>query len=339
MCYTIKNEQKRTLKNLEVAMVFDDNKLKEIYYFMVLSREYENRANELFKNKEFTEKPFSGIGQEAVSVGAVIPLEEKDYIAPTLRSKGAFLAKGITVKDCFLQLYRKGNSASKGLWTAHHMGDMEKGVILTSALVASALPVAAGIAMSSKLRHTGQVVVAYVGDGGTSRGDFHSAVNVAAVHDLPIVFVVENNLYALSTHISEQMKNPNIADRAIGYGISGATVDGQDVIKVIDAVDEAVQRARNGQGPSIIDCKTYRFRGHAESHDELDGRPLDEFDQWRQRCPIKIFEKYIKENSNISEDELLKIRESVIKEIDEAVEFAKNSPDPVIDDTEKLVYA
>jgi len=319
--------------------LLNEDKAKQLYYYMLLSREYENKANELYTLGKVHEKPLSGVGQEAVSVGAVFPLESGDYVVPSLRSKGAFIAKGITAKELFLELYRKENSLSKGLWTSHHMGDMSRGVVLTSAVVSSSLSVAIGVALAAKLKKTNQVVVAFFGDGGSSRADFHTSINFAAVQDLPIVFVCENNLYALSTHINEQMKNPNIADRAIGYGIPGETVDGQDILEVYCAAEKAIRRARKGKGPTLIECKTYRFRGHTESHDPDDGRPKDELDYWRSRCPIKLFEEYLIANTNITEKDLEEIRDKVANEIEEAVKYAESSPDPSPEDLYKYVYA
>lgn len=319
--------------------LISDEKAKQLYYYMLLSREYENKANELYKEGRVHEKPLSGVGQEAVSVGAVFPLAKEDYVVPSLRSKGAFIAKGITVKELFLELYRKENSLSKGLWTSHHLGDMSRGVVLTSAVVSSALSVAIGVALSAKLRKTNQVVVAFFGDGGSSRADFHTSLNFAAVHDLPMVFVCENNLHALSTPINEQMKNPNIADRAIGYGIPGETVDGQDVLEVYCAAEKAIRRARKGYGPTLLECKTYRFRGHTESHDPDDGRPKEELEYWRNRCPIKLFEDYLIANTNINKNDLDEIKNNILTEVGEAVKYAENSPDPSPEDMYKYVYA
>lgn len=319
-------------------MSYNKVQLKDIYYYMLLSREYENYVNELYINKLINEKPLSGIGQEAVSIGAVYPLEEKDYITPTLRTAGAYMVKGVPLIDVFLQLFRKKDSPSKGLWTSHHMGDMKHGVLLTSALVASSLSVATGVALSAKLQKKQQVIVAFFGDGASSRADFHTSINLASVQELPIVYVCENNLYALSTNISEQMKNPNIADRAIGYGIPGKTVDGQNVIEVLENVQIAVSRARKGLGPTLIDCKTYRFRGHTESHSPEDGRAEEEYETWTKRCPIKIFEDYLNQNS-IAKEELDKIKEKVVREVKDAAEQAQIYPDADIQDFEAYVYA
>lgn len=314
-------------------------KLSNMYRLMLLSRYYEEKANSLYKEKCFEEKPLSGIGQEAVSVGAVLPLNENDYIAPTLRTKGAYFAKGMSAYECYLELFRKKDSISKGFWTSHHVGNMDKGIILTSALVSSSLSVATGVALSAKLRKSNQVVVAFFGDGGSSRADFHTSINFASVMDLPIVFVCENNLHALATPICEQMKNPDVASRAAGYGIPGIIVDGQNILEVYDAAEQAIYRAREGKGPTLLECKTYRFRGHTESHDPDDGRPADELEKWRARCPIEILHKYILSNTNTSEDELLQIRTQTYQEIELAAKDAKAMPDAEPDNFESYVYA
>lgn len=319
--------------------MFSKDKAKELYYYLVLSRKYEEKVNHLYHEGIIEEKPMSRIGQEAVSVGATFPLKKDDYVLPSLRTKGAFLTKGISIKECFLELFRKENSLSKGLWTSHHLGDMERGVVLGSAIVSSSLPVATGIALSSKLKKRGQVVVAFFGDGGSSGVDFHTSLNFAAVHDLPIVFVCENNQYALSTYINQQMKNPDIADRACGYGIPGEIVFGQDVLKVYHATEKAINRARKGYGPTLIECKTYRFRGHTESHDPDDGRPKEELQYWRERCPLKLYEDYLLRNTNINKKSLDKINDEVEKEIEEACEYAISSPNSSPEGIEDYVYA
>ena len=238
-----------------------------------------------------------------------------------------------------MQLFRRQGCQSGGVWTSHHIGVPEKGILLSSAIVASSLSVATGVALAAKLRKTDQVTVAFVGEGSTSRADFHTAINFAAVQDLPIVFVCENNLYALSTPIVEQMKNPNVADRAVGYGIPGKIVDGQDCVKVLEAADEAISRARAGQGPSLIECKTYRFRGHTETHDPDDGRPLEELAHYRDRCPIKIMEEYLRGNALATDAEMEAVRSDVEAEILRAIAKAEETPKAVIQDFESLVYA
>lgn len=320
-------------------MGYSKEVLTKAYRAMYMSREYENNVNAMYKEKKISEKPLSGIGQEATGVGMTILLREEDCVAPTLRSKGAFFGKGMKPEEGFMQLMRRRDSQSGGVWTSHHIGVPEQGILLSSAIVASSLSVATGVALAAKLRRTGQVVVAFVGEGSTSRGDFHTAINLSAVQDLPIVFVCENNLYALSTHISEQMKNPNVADRAAGYGIPGEIVDGQDCVKVMEAAERAIDRARRGGGPSLIECKTYRFRGHTESHDPDDGRPEAELAEYRARCPIRIMGEYLIENGIVDADELEAIHKEVDSEIREAIRKSEEAPKADIQDFEALVYA
>ena len=320
-------------------MKFDKALLEKAYRAMYTSRKYEDNVNAMFRSKQVSEKPLSGVGQEATGVGMTVLLENQDCVAPTLRSKGAFFGQGMTPEEGFLQLFRREASQSGGVWTSHHIGVPEKGILLSSAIVASSMSVATGVALAAKLRKTDQVVVAFVGDGSTSRADFHTSINFAAVRDLPIVFVCENNLYALSTGIAEQMKNHNVADRAVGYGIPGVTVDGQDCVKVMEVAEKAIDRVRRGEGPSLIECKTYRFRGHTESHDPDDGRPAEELAYYRDRCPIKIMESYLMENGISTEEELLTIREEVEKEIEVAIAKAKSMPRAEIKNFEALVYA
>ena len=320
-------------------MEFSREILLKAYRAMYMSRRYEDHVNAMFKEKRFGEKPLSGVGQEATGVGMTLLLHEGDCVAPTLRSKGAFFGKGMTPEEGFMQLFRRQGCQSGGVWTSHHIGVPEKGILLSSAIVASSLSVATGVALAAKLRKTDQVTVAFVGEGSTSRADFHTAINFAAVQDLPIVFVCENNLYALSTPIVEQMKNPNVADRAVGYGIPGKIVDGQDCVKVLEAADEAISRARAGQGPSLIECKTYRFRGHTETHDPDDGRPLEELARYRDRCPIKIMEEYLRGNALATDAEMEAVRSDVEAEILRAIAKAEETPKAVIQDFESLVYA
>lgn len=311
----------------------------ELYSKMLMSRKYEERANALFKGKAFGEKPLSGIGQEAVGAGAVACLEARDFVAPSLRSKAAFFAKGFTPQDCFLQLFRRRESLSRGLWTAHHMGDMRRGVILSSALVASVLPVAAGVALASQLQGTGAVTMAFFGDGACSRADTHTTMNLAAVRALPMVFICENNLYALSTPIQDQMKNPHIADRAAGYGMPGVTVDGQDVFAVYEAAQKAVRRARDGGGPTLLVCETYRYRGHTETHDPIDGRPEAEYQRWLMRDPIALARERMLSVEGISSSTLSQIEVRIDTEIEQAVRYAWQAEDADATDLEQLVYA
>ncbi len=311
-------------------MLLDTNALLDLYYYLFLTRSFENSLVEMFADKSLPEKPMTSIGQEATAVGATFCLRKDDYVLPALRTRGAFFTKGITATEYLLEVLRKGTSISGGRWTAHHLGDITRGIILGSAVVSSSLPVAAGTALSAKIRGTDQVTLAFFGDGGSSTGEVHSAMNFAAVLNLPVVFVCENNRYSLSTPIALQTRNEDIADRAFGYGMEGDIVDGQDVIEVVHSVSRAVQRARRGSGPSLVECKTYHFRGHSESHHPDDGRPVEELARWRARDPVQLFEAYLK-NNGFSDRQLESIRSRVASEIQTAREVAAAAPEPATD--------
>jgi pyruvate dehydrogenase E1 component alpha subunit len=305
---------------------------------MYLTRSFEDLLIRLYSDKKLQEKPMTSIGQEATAVGATYCLREDDYVLPALRTRGAFFTKGISAKEYLLEVLRKGNSISGGRWPAHHLGDMDRGIILGSAVVASSLPVAVGAALSSKIRGTDQVTLAFFGDGASSTGACHSAMNFASVLSLPVIFLCENNRYSLSTPLEKQMKNEDVADRAIGYEMEGDKVDGQDVLEVFYSVSRAVVRARRGEGPGLIECKTYHFRGHSESHPPDDGRPQEELCYWRSRDPLIIFKRHLF-SCGLGEKDLQKVEERVGKEIEEAVAYAEKSPEPSADYVKKHVYA
>lgn len=312
--------------------------LLNIYYNMSLTRRFEEVLCAHYQQGKLPEKPMTSIGQEASAVGATACLEKDDYVLPSLRTRGSFFAKGMPAKQLLTELHRRANSISGGRWTAHHLGNMDLGIILSSAVIASTIPVAVGAALSAKNRGTKQVALAFFGDGGSSTGAIHESMNFAAVMDLPIIFLCENNKYSLSTPLQLQTKNENIADRAAGYGIEGNIVDGQDVIEVIYAVQRAIHRARHGGGPTLIECKTYKFRGHSESHPPDDGRPKEELELWRKRCPLAIFKRYLIENG-VDAAELTGIEEKVAQEMKQAVAYVETCPPPPIEEVEKFVYA
>jgi len=314
--------------------------LSKLYYYLMLTRKTDEKINELFHEEGMPEKPISGIGQEATSVGATCALEDKDYVMPSLRTRGAFLVKGMSPEEIFIETLKKEGSKSQGRWTAHHVGDMSKGILLGSCIIASSVTVATGTALSSKIKKSGQVTMAFFGDGASSRGDVHESINFAAVQNLPIVFICENNRWALSTPVSKQMKNPNVADRAAGYGIPGEIVDGQDLLEVYFAAQRAVLRARRGDGPSLIECKTFHFRGHSESHDPDDNRPKDELEYWRSRCPIDIFKKYLKDDGRITDDEMIRMDKEIGSMLEKSVNKVRSLPDidPTLEEIQKYVF-
>jgi len=316
------------------------DKLLKMYYYMVLTRKFEETMANLYHRGKVDELPHRSLGQEAVGVGATFCLEKKDFILPSLRTRAAFFVKGMDLNTTMVGVYRKRISPSKGRESTHHAGIPELGIIVGSGVVGSSIPVAAGVALGTKLQGTDQVTMCFFGDGATSQGNFHEGINLAAVLNLPIVFVCENNQYAFSTPQFKETKVKDIAAKASGYGIPGVKVDGQDVLDVYKNIQKAVVRARKGAGPTLVECKTYRFAGHSEHDPNWDmGRPKEELDYWRKKDPIKIFEKYLKEHKFLDDKIKKEIEEKIEQELENAIKYAEQSPDPVPDDLVEDVYA
>ena len=313
------------------------NDLLEMYRWMQLSRITEERMVEYHKHSPLTELPHSGIGQEAIAAGTVYGLRKDDQVIPSLRTRGAFLFKGIPSRTMMAGAFAKVTGAARGKNTSHHMGDPAVGVIAGSAVIASHLPVAVGIALAAKLQKKDYVVVPYYGDGGSNRGDTHESMNMAAIMKLGVVFVCENNGYALSTPFTYHTAVPDLAKRAEGYGMPGVVVDGNDVLAVYEAAQAAYARARKGEGPTLIECKTYRWKNHSE-RDPRDLRPPQEVEEWKTKCPILRFEKYLLETKNADAQTLEQIKQAVVAEVNDAVAFAENSPLPPAEEVALHVY-
>jgi TPP-dependent pyruvate/acetoin dehydrogenase alpha subunit len=310
-----------------------------MYRWMVLTRAYENRAQELWSKGLVVESLHGSQGQEAIGVGASFALRPDDVLIPSLRTRAAFLVRGVPVRQFLAGMLGKATGAAHGKATAHHMGRPEGGILLGSAIVGASIPVAAGAALAFRLRHEDRVSVCFFGDGSTQRGDFHEGLNFAGVMKLPAVFVIENNLWAEFTPIEKHFAGQNLSCRAEGYGFPGVTVDGNDILTVYDAVAEAAARARRGEGPTLVECMTYRQRGHSSSHSPTEGRDPAEVEAWLARDPIDRFAAVLEARGLLTPDVLERIRASVEKEIDEAVQFAIDSPLPDPAELYKDVYA
>jgi len=314
--------------------------LLKMYYYMVLTRKFEETMADLYHQGKINELPHRSLGQEAIGVGATFGLRKEDLILPSLRTRAAFFTKGVDLNTMMVAVYAKKTAPTKGKESSHHMGVPELGIILGTGVVGGHIPVAVGAALGTKLQGTDRVTVCFFGDGATSRGDFHEGINLAAVLDLPIVFVCENNQYALSTPLSKQMKIKDIVDKASGYGIPGVKVDGQNVLDVYKNVQEAVTRARKGLGPTLVECKTYRWAGHSELDADWDmGRPKEELAYWKSRDPIKIFEEYLKQRRFLDDKARRETEEKIERELENAIKYAEKSPDPTAEDLIKDVYA
>ncbi|MGH9391683.1 MAG: thiamine pyrophosphate-dependent dehydrogenase E1 component subunit alpha, partial [Vicinamibacteria bacterium] len=264
----------------------------EIYYFMKLTREFEERIAKLHRQGKIAGGVYSGIGQEAICVGTVYSLKPGDFLAPLHRDLGVFLVRGIDPKKLMAQIMGKKTGLSKGKDSFLHAGDLSIGLFGATSMLASTLPVATGAALKFKIKKEPHIAVGYFGEGASSRGDFHEALNFAGVQKLPIVYVCENNQYAYSTPLNLQMAIEDVADRAAAYGFKGIVCSGNDYHAVEDAMERAVKRARGGDGPTLIECKTYRYHGHSE-HDMATYRKDEELIEWESRDPLLRWEIFL----------------------------------------------
>ena len=322
-------------------MELDKQTLLQMYRNMLRIRYFEERLAE-----ESAQGNIPGLlhlypGEEAVAVGACTPLRKEDYITSTHRGHGHCIAKGGNLGRMMAELFAKETGYCKGRGGSMHIAAPDIGIVGCSAIAGAGIPIAAGVGLSSKMRGTGQVCVSFFGDGASNTGAFHEGMNLAAVWKLPVIYVLENNLYAISVSASKATKLVNISDRAAAYGMANVVVDGMDVLAVHQAVSEAVARARSGEGPTIVECKTYRFRGHHEG-DPKKGeiyRTKEEMEDWEKKDPIrKLNDKIIKDHK-ATQAELDTIRQETLKEVDDAVTFAKESPSPRPEDASAYVFA
>jgi len=285
----------------------------------------------------------SGQGEEAVGVGGCTSLRSDDYIYPHHRGHGIahVISKGLEPKAFLAEHHGKATGAAGGI-AGFHAAAPELGIMGAAGTIGSQFPVSAGWALAAKKRGKGQVVVCFFGDGSSNRGTLHEAMNLAAVWKLPVVWVCENNLYAQFMPIKDAYAREDIADLATGYGMPAVVVDGQDVVAVHEAVQVAVEKAREGEGPSLIECKTYRFRGHVEGVPDIshvDPRPQEEVEAWMKRDPIKLFREKLLERGVLTPADIKRIDDEATAEIEEAERFAIESPlpDPAI--LERCLYA
>ena len=302
-------------------------KLVKMYRGMLRIRHFEDRVKDLFAAGEMPGFVHLYLGEEAVAVGACTALKDDDYITSTHRGHGHILAKGGEMKYMMAELYGKATGYNKGKGGSMHIACPELGILGANGIVSGGIPIATGAALSAKYRRSGQVVVCFFGDGAASEGTFHESVNIASAFDLPVVYICENNLYGVGTRQSDVRNIEDIADRGAAYGIPGLVVDGNNVIAVYEAVSEAAKRARNGEGPSLLECKTYRWRTHFEGEPDT-YRPPEEVKAWLKREPIAPYRKKLIEQGVIDGKKAEQIEKEVQKELEEAVEFARTSPLP-----------
>jgi pyruvate dehydrogenase E1 component alpha subunit len=300
---------------------------KELYYRMVLIREFEGRISALDKQGRLAGGVYSGRGQEAVTVGVCHALRADDWVFPLHRDMGAFLAKGADPGRLMAQIFGKRDGFSKGKDSYLHGGDLSNGIFGATSMLASTLPVATGMAYKFRMKNEDRIAVAFFGEGASSRGDVHESMNFAGVHKLPVVYVCENNFYAYSTPNELQFAVENVAERAAGYGFKGEVASGNDLHAVMNVMQKAADRARRGEGPTFLELKTYRYHGHSE-HDRAGYRTEEELVAWESRDPIERWELYLEKRKYdlpaIQAETLARARQVVA----DAVTFAEASPAP-----------
>ena len=306
------------------------DQLLEMYRRMLRIRRFDETASELLRKGEIPGVCHTAIGQEATVVGACMALRPDDYMTGTHRSHGHPIGKGSDLRPLMAELFGKQTGICKGKGGSMHLANFAVGSLGESSIVGSAIPVATGAGLSAKLRGTDQVCLCFFGDGASNQGAFHESLNLAAIWKLPVIYLCENNQYAVSTSCAYATAVKDISARAASYDIPGATVDGQDVIAVYEAVAEAVRRARAGEGPSLIEAKTYRYQEHAEMIGVFMGgyRSEEEIAAWRQRDPIRLFRERLLAQGVLAEAEAAQIETQVQAEVDEAVAFARQSAYP-----------
>jgi TPP-dependent pyruvate/acetoin dehydrogenase alpha subunit len=322
----MRNTTKVIVKEV-ITMRLEQADLLQIYYFMRLTRALEDRTRTLFLQGRVVGGVYTGQGHEAISVGAAMTLHDGDFIVPQHRDLGMHLVRGSSPRAVMCQWLARGNSPTLGRDGQIHIGDMHHGIVPPISMLGESLPVACGVALTMKIRKHSTIVLATCGDGATNTGPFHEALNFASVQKLPVVFVIENNGYAYSTPTYKQFAIENLSERAQAYGMPGETVDGNDVLAVIEAVERAGEHVRGGKGPAIVECKTFRVRGHSEA-DKADYVPRELRDEWLAKDPIVRFEAYLTGKNILTEANKASIEARVKATVDDAVSFAEQSPAP-----------
>jgi len=308
-----------------------------LYERMYLIREFEEQVKYLFLEGSMPGTIHQCQGQEATAVGVCTALRANDYITSTHRPHGHALAKGLTPLEILIELFGKGTGCCKGKGGSMHIGNMSKGMVPAIAIVGGNLPIAVGVGLAFKMQKSSQVVACFFGDGASSEGAFHESVNMAAIWDLPVVFVCENNLYGASTRINKVTRLENVAGKAAAYDIPAETVFGNDVLAVYQAAKKAVEQCRRGEGPVLLELMTYRISGHSR-RDPSHYQPKEEREKWLNRDPVKLFYNRLLEREDITEQGLGQIASEITEQVADAIERARQEPEPAITDLTTDVY-
>ena len=316
----------------------DPTQAREVLSTMWKIRRFEEGVDDLFGRGLMHGTMHLSIGQEAVPTAACLALNRDDYITSTHRGHGHCIAKGADLEKMMAELLAKETGYCRGRGGSMHIADTTTGNLGANGIVAGGVPIAAGAALSAQMRGTSQVAVCFHGDGAMGEGAWHEGVILAAMWDLPVIFICENNKYGMSMNSEEAFRLEQLSDRAKGYGIPGYTVDGNDVQAVFDVVNEAVKRARAGKGPTFIEAKTYRWKGHSKSDKNL-YRTREEIAEWRERDPILAFEQQALAAGSLTAQDIEKVRNEARDELRDAVQKANAAPDASADELLSAVYA
>jgi pyruvate dehydrogenase E1 component alpha subunit len=301
----------------------DKEQLAHYYHQMLAIRRMEEALAKAYALRKFGGFLHLYIGQESVAVGAIAALKPEDYVIATYREHAHAYAKGMSARSIIAEMYGKETGCSKGLGGSMHLFDQPRNFLGGYGIVGGHIPIACGVAYASKYRNDGRVVLCFFGDGSVAQGAFHEGVALAALWRLPVVFICENNLYSMGTPLYRSLSVADVSQKALGYGMARDRFDGEDVLRVRDRISEAVRRARNESMPTLVEIRTYRFRGHSMSDAGL-YRTKDEVDEWKKRDPIG-YGRALLENAKVDEKEIVAIEDKVKAEIEDAVQFAEDS--------------
>jgi len=306
-----------------------NERLCDLYECMVRIRLFEENAGKLQESGQIPGALHMYVGEEAIAAGVMAHLSDQDQISSTHRGHGHLVAKGGEMGKMYAELFGKATGYNKGKGGSMHISNMEVGMLGANGIVRAGPPIAVGAAFSNKFRKTDHVAIAFFGDGASNEGAFHEAANLASVLKLPVVFICENNGFGEFTPQSQHQAITDVADRAAGYGMPGVVVDGMDVIAVYEAAGEAIDRARKGEGPTLLECKTYRFYDHSGVRGMgFAYRTEEEVEQWRKRDPLELFKQHLLDQGLITEADAAAQATGIQQEVEAAIKFAENSPDP-----------
>jgi len=319
-----------TTDNEAMAKQVSPEILMSLMRMMVLIRRFEEKIIEVYPVQDMKTPVHLYIGEEAIAAGVCAHLKKDDYVFTTHRSHGHCLAKGSSPEMLYAEFYGRSTGCSKGKGGSMHPVDPENGILGTTAIVGGGIPLATGTALASKMKKDGKISVAFFGDGASEEGTFHESLNFASLKRLPVVFICENNSYATTSPISQRQPHDNIAKRAAGYDIPGITVDGNNVLEVYEAAREAVQRARAGRGPTLIECRTYRWKGHVgpDCDHEKGCRPIEDLNKWKEKCPVEMFKGFLINSRCMTEAEYFDILGEIDMEMDRSIHAARQSALP-----------